>query len=58
MQNTLAHAGLNALEALILPIFEPQPGEPVPRGIAKYCHAKDGDDAVLLAKIFQSIKAR
>jgi len=58
MQNTLAPAGLSALEALILPIFEPQPGEPVPKGIAKYCHAKDVNDAVLLAKIFHSIKAR
>jgi hypothetical protein len=58
MQSTLAHAGLSALEALILPIFELHPGEPVPRGIAKYCNAKDVNDAVLLAKIFHSIKAR
>lgn len=58
MDPGLGEAGMNALEALILPIFEPQPGEPVPKGIAKYCFAKTEEDAVLMASLFRSIVAR
>ena len=55
MTDIFAEAQFSALEAIILPLFTSQPGEPSPTGIAKFCSAKDGNDAVLLAKLFQSI---
>lgn len=58
MSAKLAEASSNMLGALVLPIFEPQAGEPVPKGIAKFCLANDGNDVAHLANLFHSIWTR
>jgi len=46
------------LDALVLPVFRQEAGEPPPKGIAKFCSAKDEEEAVLLAHLFQTIDPR
>lgn len=55
MQDDIA---ASAIDALVLPVFRHDAGEPPPRGIARFCSAKDEDEAVLLARLFQSVNPR
>ena len=43
------------LGTLVLPLFTIQPGEPIPKGIAKFCVANDESDVANLASLFRSI---
>ena len=58
MGANLLGLGANALDALVLPIFRHDAGEPAPKGIARFCSATDDEEAVLLARLFQSVNTR
>ena len=51
----LAETSSNMLGTLVLPLFTIQPGEPIPKGIAKFCVANDESDVANLASLFRSI---
>lgn len=57
MNPFVLEARASALDALVLPVFRHQSGDPPPRGIARFCSAKDEDEALLLARLFQSLKS-